>query len=384
VTAAPPAAGTPAAVFYISGHGFGHASRVIETINALGAIAPGTRLIVRSSVARWLLEATLKPATTLCDVVTDTGIVQPDSLHLDIPATARACADFYATFGARAAGEASFLRECGAVVVVSDMPPLAFEAAHLAGVPVVAHGNFTWDWIYEAYPELLARAPHAVPTIRAAYARAALALRLPMWGGFDGWTCPIVDVPFVARHSERDRDEVRAALGIAPGRRMALASFGGLGISALKLEALARLDGYTVVTTGHALGLEGRVPDGVVLLDDREVYGRGWRYEDLVHAADAVVSKPGYGIIAECVANGTPLLYTSRGHFVEYDALVAAMPRYLRCGFIGHDDLYAGRWAAHLDALVAMPAPPETARTDGALVTARHILSFLTSPGDSR
>ena len=35
----------------------------------------------------------------------------------------------------------------------------------------------------------------------------------------------------------------------------------------------------------------------------------------LVGAADAVVSKPGYGIISECIANETAILYTSRGHF---------------------------------------------------------------------
>ena len=70
-----------------------------------------------------------------------------------------------------------------------------------------------------------------------------------------------------------------------------------------------------VVTTGHALGGSGRTPDGLVLLDDRGVYESGLRYEDLVHAADAVETKPGYGIIAECLAHETALLYTSRGHF---------------------------------------------------------------------
>ena len=49
-----------------------------------------------------------------------------------------------------------------------------------------------------------------------------------------------------------------------------------------------------------------------------------------MRAADVVVTKPGYGIIAECLANDTALLYTVRGHFIEYDVLVAAMPRFLR------------------------------------------------------
>ena len=41
-----------------------------------------------------------------------------------------------------------------------------------------------------------------------------------------------------------------------------------------------------------------------------------------MRAADVVVTKPGYGIIAECLANDTAIVYTSRGEFAEYDVLV--------------------------------------------------------------
>jgi L-arabinokinase len=130
-----------------------------------------------------------------------------------------------------------------------------------------------------------------------------------------------------------------------------------------------------VATTGHGLTTADPVPDGVLLIDDVQLYRDGIRYEDLVRAAAVVVTKPGYGIIAECVANDTALLYTSRGHFVEYDVLVAAMPRYLRTRFIEQEDLYAGAWGPHLDALLAQPAPPERPAVDGADVAADHILA---------
>ena len=98
-----------------------------------------------------------------------------------------------------------------------------------------------------------------------------------------------------------------------------------------------------------------------------------------MRAVDVVVSKPGYGIISECLANDTALLYTSRGHFVEYEVLVAAMPRFLRCGFIDHDDLFEGRWAAHLDAVLSQPAPPESPPTNGADVAAASLLEMIGS-----
>ena len=86
-------------------------------------------------------------------------------------------------------------------------------------------------------------------------------------------------------------------------------------------------------------------------------------------AADVVVSKPGYGIASECVANGTAMLYTSRGQFVEYDLFVDAMPRVLRCRYLPQADLLAGRWADAIDALLAQPPDPS-----GRRLTARRSL----------
>ncbi len=370
----------PTIAFYISGHGFGHASRDIEVVNALRARLPGIAVIVRTAAPRWLFDVTLRDPVDFVPIACDTGVRQTDSLHLDAALTIRDAARFQAGLDHLARDEAAFLRARGATLVVGDVPPLAFLAADLAGLPSIGLANFTWDWIYEAYPEA-AGAPALGPGIRDAYARAALGLRLPMAGGFSGWRCPVVDLPFVARRSHRSPADVRDRLGVPADRRLVLASFGGLGIAGLDPGPLGRLDGYHVVTTGHALGLDGRVPPGITLLQDRDVYASGLRYEDLVRAADVVVTKPGYGIIAECLANDTALVYTSRGHFIEYDVLVAAMPRFLRCGYLAQDDLYAGRWAARLDEVLAQPPPPEQPATNGADVAAAAILAMAAGDG---
>jgi L-arabinokinase len=362
-------------VFYISGHAFGHASRCIEIINATLAADPDTEIIVRSSAARWLFDATVIGRIEFHELVCDTGVVQRDSLHLDERRTIDAAGRFTAALGVLAEAEAGFLRQRGATLVVGDIPPLAFRAARLAGLPGIAVGNFTWDWIYAGYRDALAGWPDLVPGIRRAYDDASLALRLPMWGGFEQWASPVIDVPFVARHSTRSADEVRQAVGVPPGHRMALASFGGLGISGLPLDPLGRLDGWSVVTTAHALDPAGPPPPGVRVLEDLALYRSGLRYEDLVRAADAVVTKPGYGIIAECIANDAAIVYTDRGQFAEYEVLVEAMPAFVRCRFMPRGDLFLGRWQEHLDAVLALPAPPERPRTDGASVAARLLLS---------
>jgi UDP-N-acetylglucosamine:LPS N-acetylglucosamine transferase len=101
------------------------------------------------------------------------------------------------------------------------------------------------------------------------------------------------------------------------------------------------------------------------------------RYEDLVAAADVVVTKPGYGIVSECIAHDTAMLYTSRGRFREYDLMVKEMPALLRCLFIEQRELFAGRWKEALTALMQQPPAARHAATDGADYAARVILDVL-------
>jgi L-arabinokinase len=110
------------------------------------------------------------------------------------------------------------------------------------------------------------------------------------------------------------------------------------------------------------------------------MYDAGVRYEDLVGAAEAVVTKPGYGIVSECIANDSALLYTSRGHFPEYDVIVEELPRHTRSAFIGQDELFAGKWEGPLDKLLAQPKPKKKPDTNGADVAAEILLKALDKP----
>jgi hypothetical protein len=369
-----------AAAFYISGHGFGHASRQIEIINALAARRPDLAIVLRTTVARRLLERTISPPFVLDDRPCDTGVVQIDSLRLDAADTIARAAAFHRTLDARADAEADVLQRHDVRLVIADAPPLGCAAAARAGVPSVVVSNFTWDWIYAEYAGELVAAPDLVPTIQSAYRLAAGAWRLPMHGGFetfdDAWRAEApaartrLDVPFVARHARTARPDVLRALGLPDDRRLALVSFGGYGIRDFSPDTLDCLRDWTIVLTSDTTSVQDG-PVRVVL--EQRIYDRHLRYEDLVAAADVVVTKPGYGIVSECIANDTAIVYTSRGRFAEYPVLVREMPRYLRCAYLENDALLAGRWRAALDAAVSAPAPPETPPTDGAEVIADMI-----------
>jgi hypothetical protein len=365
-------------VYYISGHGFGHASRAIEVVNALLARRSDLPIAIRTGAPRWLFDLTVRGRVDYARIDPDPGIVQIDSLRLDEAETVRRAVAYGQGLPARSRDEADVLRGCDAAFVVADIPPLGLAAAEAAGVPAVAMGNFTWDWIYDAYPG----GGEAAGPIRDVYRRARRALRLPMWGGFDGFA-EVEDLPFVARHAQHAPADTRRLLGL-PDTRLALVSFGGYGVEGVDLDALSHIPGWTLLVsgsvpfgpTGRPLSDHGR-QGSLFPLDEPAMYARGLRYEDVVKAVDVVVTKPGYGIIAECLANDTAVIYTDRGHFIEYDVLVAAMPAFLRCAYLSQAEVLAGAWGPALDAVLAQPTPPTRPATNGADVAAGRILAMM-------
>ncbi len=365
----------PVVVFAISGHGFGHASRQTEIIRALHRQRPDVGIDIRTSAPRWLFERALDFRFTLDTVEVDTGVVQIDSLGVDVRASIGRAAAFHRALEARVDAEARALTAKGTDLVVGDVPPLACAAAALAGIPAIVIGNFTWDWIYTGYPETAELAPDLVRTLRDAYSSATAAWRLPLHGGFDAFET-VVDVPLVARRSTREPGDVRRQLGLPRDRTLALFAFGRYGIGTVDWSEVARIRHcHVVFTTGPYAG-RGPAGDTFTTLDEGALAARGIAFEDLVAAADVVVTKPGYGMIAECAANDTAMLYTSRGRFPEYEVLVAGLPGLARAAFIDHDDLFAGRWRGHLNRLLAQPRPQPPA-ADGARVIADALLAQL-------
>jgi UDP:flavonoid glycosyltransferase YjiC (YdhE family) len=361
-------------VFYISGHGFGHSIRQIEIINALRAAAPEAHIAVRTSAAPWLFTRNVRGPIVLLPGETDTGVVQIDSLRLDERATIELAAAFYGELPRRVDEERAVLERHQAELVIGDAPPLACAAAHACGIPSIVCGNFTWDWIYREYRDASPGAPLLIARLQEIYALAAAAWRLPMHGGFET-IGTVLDVPLVARHPTpgRTRASVRAELGLPEDAKLALVSFGGYGVRELPLDRLDCTGDWLVVMTEREPAPEA-AGQGVVAIPEPLIYARGLGYPDLIAAVDAVISKPGYGIISDCAGARTPLLYTSRGRFAEYDVLVRDMPQLLRCRYIPLDDFLAGRWREALNALAESPDPPGPRRTDGAATIAGMVL----------
>ena len=355
---------------YVSGHGFGHATRTAEALRALREQAPELPITVSTRAPASLFDVVGGPLTVRaleCDV----GLVQKDALTIDEPATAAAVRRFQAGWDRLVADEARFLRDSGARLVLGDIPPLAFAAAAAAGVPSIALGNFSWDWIYRHIARREPVLGKAAELAAAAYERAALLLRLPFACDLSAFP-RIEDVPLVARRPAVDKEDARCRLGL-DARPVVLLSFGGVGMPGLEPAAFGRLDEYLFLVTGAVAA--GGAPN-VRHLETAELKEAGLDYPDLVGASDVVVSKPGYGIVSDCIGARTRLVYTDRGDFPEYPVLVAEMPRYLPVAYVSNEDLRHGRLGDGLQHVLDAPFP-DPPPTNGAQVVAERLMAGL-------
>jgi L-arabinokinase len=359
-------------VAYVSGHGFGHATRVGEVLRCLRDLAPQVGLCVVSSAPEALFRAAV-PGPFACEArACDVGLMQRDALHIDEAASAQAWCAFEAEWETRVESEARFLGDVRARAVLGDVPPLAFAAAARAGIPGVALANFSWDWIYRHLGRREPDLERAARRCAEAYARAEILLRLPFAGDLSAFRRS-EDVGLVARRPRLGRDEARRRLGFdGDPRPLVLLSFGGFGLPSFDARALASLARFRFVLSNAG----GPWPPHVTCVDAERLARAGLGYVDLVAACDVVVTKPGYGIVTDALGAGARLVYTPRGDFPEYEVMVAELPRYLACEPLSNEDLAAGRLAPALDAVLArpQPSPPDLG---GAARAAARLLEFL-------
>lgn len=359
-------------IFYISGHGFGHSARTATVINHLLRVRPPTRIIVKTSAPEWFYREQIRQDFEFQPRECDTGVVQADSLNLDPGASLEGYARFLDRMDEAADAEILAAKRENCRLIIGDIPPLAFAVAERAGIPSLGVANFSWDWIYEPYVKRLPQYRYLLPAIREGYRKADLLLRLPFAGEMAAFP-HVQDIPLIARRARVGTGEVRRRLGLENKRPLVILSFGGFSLGEEYYRKLIEI-GECLWLASERVGFD--LP-GLRNAGREELGELGLGYPDLVAAAEVVITKPGYGIISECIANRTRMLYTSRGEFREYPVLVEGIKKYLPSGFIPQEKLLSGEIREELFRLLDAPADFPPFPIDGAKVAAEIILGYL-------
>ena len=322
---------------YTSAHGYGHTSRSYEIARSLIEKRSDITVYFNSWVPDSFFSSEENTQIIRRRKRFDVGIHQIDSLTMDLSGTLNVLEELSKNSNQLIEEEVDFLKVAGIELVLVDLPHLIFEAAYKADVPAWGLSNFSWDWIYEEYVNEYAGFQSHIDMIREAYQRAEGVFRLPFSGGMRAFR-RVIDVPLVARRSKLGRNESRKRLGINPYDQVILFSFGGFKLNISPNIAASN----SVILLSSDPSPDPGFPFRHV--SDEALKELDIRYCDLVAAADAVVSKLGYGIVSECIANRTALIYTPRGQFREYPILHHAVYQYLPSAEIKQEELEDGRW----------------------------------------
>lgn len=359
-------------VYYVSGHGFGHATRSGEVIRVLQNRRPDIPIHVRSWANPSIFNE-MGCRITFHQRRFDIGVIQQDGITMQIPETLKRATAVLDEADLAEPQESEFLRSVQAGCVVSDIPPVALRLAHKAGIPGIAVTNFSWDWIYDGWSAEYPEARPLAERMGRDYTLSDLLLRLPYSGELPAFR-NVEDMPMLGRKGRLPVPEVWKRLGLnGDSRPVVLFSFGGMGLKSGDFPELAAIRDYRFVST-----FEIRNP-AVTLLP--ELHACHVEYSDLVRAVDVIVTKPGYGIVSECAVNHTRMLYTDRGSFREYDAIMAELPYWNCAAFIDRRKLLAGSCRQELDALMALdpaavPGAAAAGRAEGAAAAASRILEY--------
>jgi hypothetical protein len=354
----------PSIAYYVSAHGYGHGVRACDIVRALNRYYPEVQIhIVSGLAADFLCNRICCDTNLLRPLAFDVGMIQKDSIRVDIPSTLARLQQLHACSEELIRGEMAFIRKEMIDLVVVDIPSIPVEAAERCGIPSVAIGNFGWDWIYESFSRQDAGWTPIVEKIRAAYSKTDLLMRLPFSEEMRAFPHK-VDLPLVASAGNCRRDEIAGLYHCDPDRKWVLLSFTTLEWNGRALDRMESLDAYEFFTV-HPLQWNRR--------NVHTVFRETFAFSDVVASVDAVVSKPGFGILSDCVVNGKPLIYADRSDFAEFDILEAAIKKYLKYVHVPQRSLYEAELGPSLEKIWTQPEAPDRVAHGGELIAAQHL-----------
>lgn len=351
--------------YYITNHGYGHGVRSCDIIRALTERNPQATIhIITGLPADFLLNRLPGCNVEIHARSFDFGMEQLDSVRVDVPKTLEKISALYENESELLHSETAWLQQHHIDVAVSDIPAIPLQAAHEAGIRAVAVGNFSWAWIYEEFIDQDPAWRNIIDRMNAAYRLADYLIRIPFAEPMEVFSNQY-PVGLLARPGAPDRDRLAVLSGADPTKKWILLSFTTLEWDDAALHRVTQLEDYAFFTVRP---LEWDASN--IFAIDREAF----LVADLFATVDAVLTKPGFGALSECVANQRPMIYVEREQFREYPVLEAALKTYLTHVHIPSEKLYAGDLAAALNAVWTAPPPREQLAPGGDLAAADLIL----------
>ena len=369
-------------VFYLSAHGFGHATRMIAIIRELLSQAD-LEIFVKTNVPKWLFmnslseryEAKIEIVHQECDV----GVIYTSGFLIDILETSKVIRQMVATEKTFLNEEHRFCRNNNIQLVICDIPPLPFLVANKLNIPCVGISNFNW---YDIYEYLYQKEEHGdllgvLKKISSYYELADLLLELPFATSNESFSEKL-SVPLVVRKRTRQPDNIKETLNIEPHQKLIFVSLGWHEfketIRKMFFDVTYLKDSKNVFLLSSNLRKFVEPQKYIRFIPSEDPNS-----QDYVAACDLVISKLGYGIVSECVANGIPMIYTIRSNYIEDILMGQQLETFNTAKFLPPERFLRGDWLNMIEEAVKLKNIAQHVHIDlnGAEKCSQYLMQYL-------
>jgi len=354
--------------YYISDHGYGHASRSIAVIRRIlnSFDFDEIKIYIKTHypfnfVRRSLSQNNVKVVKTKNDF----GVVfKENSVVVDKDKTRNMLNEWLVSWHSYIQKEKEFCKSHEIDLILSDVTPQPLIAAEEMGIPSVIISNFTWYYIFfNLFGKI-----GATERIKEAYQCAEIGLVLPFNENMD-YIKNKKEISLVAREITVDRSSLRRKYRISDDESLVYIGI-GIPFSPSFLSNFKEINNSNVkfLFSSH-IGLSFR---NMVKIPINETESQNY-----LAMCDLIVSKIGYSTVSEAIRAKIPMaLFKRRGW--EEDELIGSKIEEMGIGrIISEKSLFKGDWMYELEGLENYTNKYETlnnrSKKDGTL----EILSYL-------
>ncbi|MFX0113710.1 MAG: glycosyltransferase family protein [Candidatus Hodarchaeota archaeon] len=357
--------------FYVSDHGFGHATRTIAVVRAVIKANPKVKIsIITSRNAKFMREALSLENVIVREKINDFGLITANNLSINPKKTRFAFEKWVAVWEKWLATEQNVFDK-RIDLIISDIAPQPFILAEKIGLPSIAISNFTW---LDQYAQMFES--ELFQQLAEAYSSASSALVLPFSMEMAGIKSDRKkDIPLVYREPTRDLKKIQSQYPTLKGKKLIFIRAEGGSLDYSLSIARWKEPGETCFVTGSRT-IEGGKKQ-ILNIPKEEI-----EHQDFVIASQLVVSKPGYSILSEAVAGRAPMILIKVEGFPEAE-IMGGKAEALGIGqFLSKEEVVSGKWLEKKEALRGQQEAFNHLSSrflgNGSMVAAEHILEYLT------
>jgi hypothetical protein len=356
----------PVIYIAITDHGFGHATRTAAIAATIQKFCPDVLLAFVTTAPRWLLESYVPSGDFIHRPRSfDVGVVQSDSITMDKAATLAKLQQIRDRADSIIAAEANFIGQNKVCLVLADIPPLAAAIAQAAHVPCWMMSNFGWDFIYRDWGGEFA---DMADWMGEQFAQCDRLYRYPWHEPMSAFS-QVIDVGLTGGEPRHAIADLRQTFDItAPPERTVLLTFGGLGLSAIPYDNLAKFPDWQFIT------FDRQAPS----LPNLRQVKHSYRPVDFMPLCGRVVSKPGFSTFSEACRVGVPLVTITREGFAETKFLLDGIQANAYHQILSPQEFATGDWS-FLHQPMQPPQQAQPLATDGNETIAQAVVDYIAS-----